>query len=142
MSQVGLRNPCLLCGANAAATASEVKPHSLSTVIAKRRQYCSPLFQVAEALKDIEMEQMEMIQLGVLAPWEKRVQTVVENAAQEIEMNWAVRIAVSSSAQNGVVGMGGAISVQCNKTQSFSITLGKKRNKILIQQSWQQWLRR
>ena len=91
-----------------------------------RRQYRSPLFQVAEALKDIEMEQMETIRPGVLAPWEKRVQTVVENAAQSLEANWAVRIAVSSSARNGVVGMGGAISIQSNETQSFSVTLGKR----------------
>lgn len=80
-----------------------------------RRQYHSPLFQVAEALKDIEIEQIETIQLGVLAPWEKRVQTVVENAAQEIGINWAVRIAVSSSARNRVVRMGGASSTQNNE---------------------------
>lgn len=91
-----------------------------------RRQYRSPLFQVAEALKDIEMERMETIQPGVLAPWEKRVQTVVENAAQGLEANWAVRIAVSSSARNGVVGMGGAISIQNNEKRSFSVTLGKR----------------
>ncbi|KAI1508879.1 ABC transporter transmembrane region [Pyrenophora tritici-repentis] len=91
-----------------------------------RRQYRSPLFQVAEALKDIEMEQMETIRPGVLAPWEKRVQTVVEDAAQGLEANWAVRIAVSSSARNGVAGMGGAISIQKNERQSFSVTLGKR----------------
>ncbi|KAG9185064.1 hypothetical protein G6011_03011 [Alternaria panax] len=91
-----------------------------------RRQYRSPLFQVAEALKDIEMERMETIRPGVLAPWEKRVQTVVENAAQGLEANWAVRIAVSGSARNGVVGMGGAISIQNNEKRSFSVTLGKR----------------
>ncbi|RYN85679.1 hypothetical protein AA0119_g13223, partial [Alternaria tenuissima] len=91
-----------------------------------RRQYRSPLFQVAEALKDIDMERMETIRPGVLAPWEKRVQTVVENAAQGLEANWAVRIAVSSSARNGVVGMGGAISIQNIEKRSFSVTLGKR----------------
>ena len=69
------------------------------------------------------MERIETIQLGVLAPWEKRVQTVVENAAQGLEANWAVRIAVSGSARNGVVGMGGAISIQNNEKRSFSAVL-------------------
>ena len=54
------------------------------------------------------------------------MQTIVENAAQEIGMNWAVRIAVSSSARNGVVGIGGAIYIQNNEKQSFSVTLGKR----------------
>ena len=91
-----------------------------------RRQYRSPLYQVADALKDIEMEQMETIRPCVLAPWEKRVQAVSENAAQRLEANWAVRIAVSSSSRNGVVGMGGAISIQNSETRSFSTTLGKR----------------
>ena len=81
---------------------------------------------MAEALKDIDMEQMETTCLCILAPWEKRVQIVVENAAQGLEANWAVRIAVSSSARNGVVGMGGAISIQNNEKQSFSLTLGRR----------------
>jgi hypothetical protein len=51
------------------------------------------------------------------------VQTVVENAAQGLEANWAVRIAVSGSARNGVVGMGGAISIQNNEKRSFSAVL-------------------
>ena len=69
---------------------------------------------------------METIRLDVLALWEKRVQTVVENAAQGLEANWAVRIAVSSSLQNGAVGMGSAISIQGNETKAFSVTLGKR----------------
>jgi ribonuclease HI len=54
------------------------------------------------------------------------VQTIVENAAQGLKANWAVRIAVSSSSRNGVVGIGGAISIQNNEKQSFSVTLGKR----------------
>ena len=96
-----------------------------------RRQYRSPLYQVAEALKDIEMEQMETIRPCVLAPGEKRVQAVSEDAAQRLEANWAVRIAVSSSSRNGVVGMGGAISIQNNETRSFSTTLGKREEQNL-----------
>jgi hypothetical protein len=42
---------------------------------------------VAEALNDIEMEQMETIRPCVLAPWEKRVQAVTEDAAKRLEAN-------------------------------------------------------
>lgn len=49
-----------------------------------RRQYRSPLYQVADLLKGIEMEQMEIIRPGVLAPWENRVQTVTKDAAQRL----------------------------------------------------------
>lgn len=51
---------------------------------------------------------------------------LVENAALELEASWAVRIAIISSARNGVVGMGGAISIQDSEKQSFSVTLGKR----------------
>jgi hypothetical protein len=81
---------------------------------------------VAEALKDIEMERMETIWPGVLALWEKRVQTVVKNAAQGLKANWAVRIAVSSLSRNRVVRIRGAVSIQKNEKQSFSVTLGKR----------------
>lgn len=91
-----------------------------------RRQYRSPLYEVAETLKDIEMEQTETIRPCILAPWEKRVQVATEDAAQRLEANWAVRIAISSSSRNGIVGMGGAIRVQNDETQSFSATLGKR----------------
>jgi hypothetical protein len=40
-----------------------------------RRQHRSPLYQVADALKDIEMEKLETINSFTLAPWEKRVRT-------------------------------------------------------------------
>ena len=55
----------------------------------------------------------------------------MENATQSLEANWAVRIAVSSSARNGVVGIRGAISIQSNETQSFSVTLGKREEQNL-----------
>lgn len=54
------------------------------------------------------------------------MEVVTEDAAQRLEANWAVRIAVSSSSRNRVVGIGGAISMQNNETQSFSTTLGKR----------------
>lgn len=91
-----------------------------------RRQHRSPLYQVAEALKEIEFEQMETVHPGVLAPWVKRAQTITDNSVQELRANWAIRIAVSSSSRNGVVGMGGAIKIQNNEVQCFCTTLGKR----------------
>ena len=36
-----------------------------------RRLHCSPLYQVADALKDIVMEELETINPFTIAPWEK-----------------------------------------------------------------------
>lgn len=98
-----------------------------------RRQHRSPLYQVAEALKDIPMEELEVIKPYTLAPWEKRVQTMTDGAPRGPNAAWAVRIAVSSSSRNGVVGMGGAIEIHKsaqstpgNGTVTFSSTLGKR----------------
>ena len=91
-----------------------------------RRQHRSPLYQVAEALKAIEMEKMETINPYVLAPWEKRVHTITDGSAQKLNADWAVRIAVSSSSRKGVVGMGGAIKIQYTEARSFSTTLGNR----------------
>jgi hypothetical protein len=99
-----------------------------------RRQYRSPLYQVAEALKDIAMEELETISPYTVAPWEKRIHTSVDDAAlRQLDTGWAVRIAVSSSARNGVVGIGGAIeirklarSVPRDETLFLSSTLGRR----------------
>jgi hypothetical protein len=40
-----------------------------------RRLHRSPLYQVADALKNIEMETLETIDPFTLAPWEERLQT-------------------------------------------------------------------
>jgi hypothetical protein len=97
-----------------------------------RRQHRSPLYQVADALKDISMEELETINPYTLAPWEKRALTITDGTAPKPNAGWAVQIAVSSSSRNGVVGMGGAIeihkSVQNNPSDeilTFSTTLGK-----------------
>jgi hypothetical protein len=99
-----------------------------------RRQHRSPLYQVAEAFKDIAMEELETINPCILAPWERRVQTITHDSASKcLDADWGVRIAVSSSARNGVVRMGGAMEVRksaCNgqrcEIMSFSSTLGKR----------------
>lgn len=53
------------------------------------------------------MEEVETIRACPISPWEERLLAVVENTAtQHRDDNWAVRIAVSSSARNGMVGIG------------------------------------
>jgi ribonuclease HI len=69
-----------------------------------------------------------------LAPWEKRVQTITdESASTQLDARWGARIAVSSSARNSVIGMGGAIEIHKsarnnprNEILSFSSTLGTR----------------
>ena len=98
-----------------------------------RKLHRSPLYQVADALKGIEMEGMETINPFALAPWEKRVDTIIDEtaAARQVDINWAIRIAVSSSARNSVVGIGGVIQTQTSlgdspRLETFSSTLGKR----------------
>lgn len=51
---------------------------------------------------------LESIQPFTLKPWEKRVQAFnYENAAKQQDIEWDIRVAVSSSARNCVVGIGG-----------------------------------
>ncbi len=88
---------------------------------------------MADALKDIAIEELETINPFTLAPWEKRVQTITdETAAMQADAGWAVRIAVSSSsAGNDVVGMGGVVELPASgsdnsKVETFSSTLGTR----------------
>ncbi len=70
--------------------------------------------------------------IPTLAPWEKRVETIVEDAAdRRADEHGAVRIAVSSSARNELAGIGGAIQIQKPardelNAETFSLTLGAK----------------
>jgi exonuclease III/ribonuclease HI len=97
-----------------------------------RRQHRSPLYQVADALKGITMEELETIHPFTLAPWEERILAITdEGTATQREANYDVRIAVSSSARNGVVGVGGAVTLPASgysspKLRTFSSTLGAR----------------
>ena len=65
---------------------------------------------MAEALEDIAMAELETINPYTLASWEERSQTITDELAlRQLCMDWGVRIAVSGSARNGVVGIGGVI---------------------------------
>ncbi|KAJ5267456.1 hypothetical protein N7478_010264 [Penicillium angulare] len=75
-----------------------------------RRYHRSPLYQVADALRHIDMETLETINPFTLAPWDERVQTDVgvQHEAQT-EAGGYMQVAVSSSARNELVGSGVAI---------------------------------
>ncbi|KAJ6045702.1 uncharacterized protein N7446_012566 [Penicillium canescens] len=97
-----------------------------------RRYHRSPLYQVADALKNIEMETLETINPFTLAPWEVRVQAGVEVTPQPPTVpGGLMQIATSSSARNELVGFGLAIERQPPryrklKLQTLSVTLGAR----------------
>jgi ribonuclease HI len=97
-----------------------------------RRSYRSPFYQVADLLEDVPMESIETVNPFVLTPWEERVDTTVdETATAQMETGWAVRIAVSSSARNGMVGMGGVVRIPLSmcggpRDETFTMTLGSR----------------
>src|SRR6201996_292139 len=95
-----------------------------------RRQYRSPLYDVAEGLKDFALEKLETINPFTLAPWEKRLHTITDATAAE-EVDAAVRVAVSSSARKGLVGIGGATQIATSarskpKRTTFYATIGTR----------------
>ena len=91
----------------------------------------SPFHQVACRLKDIPMDEMEDIKPFPLAPWVKRVQTIVDETKERTTAGWSVKLAVSSSARNGVVGAGGVSQIPTSargisKRDVFSFTFGHR----------------
>ncbi|OQE10076.1 hypothetical protein PENFLA_c095G04748 [Penicillium flavigenum] len=97
-----------------------------------RRYHRSPLYQVADALKHIDMETLETINPFTLAPWEERMQTDIDQP-QDFQTRAGVymQIAVSSSARNELVGFGVAIEKQPPryrklKLKTLSVTLGAR----------------
>jgi hypothetical protein len=97
-----------------------------------RRYHRSPLYQVADALRNIEMESLETINPFTLAPWESRVHTDDYLIPEESTVpGGSMQIAFSSSARNELVGFGVAIEKQPPryrkvKLKAFSVTLGAR----------------
>jgi ribonuclease HI len=97
-----------------------------------RRYHRSPLYHVADALKRTEMESLETINPFTLAPWEERVQSDShETPETQTEAGGVMRIAVSSSARNDLVGFGVAIEkrpprYRKPRLKTFSVTLGAR----------------
>lgn len=78
------------------------------------------------------MDELETINPFTLAPWENRVRTITnELTTTQRNVNSDVRIAVSSSARNDLVGVGGAATLPpfvygSPKLGTFSSTLGPR----------------
>ena len=65
---------------------------------------------MADALKDIEIEILEIINLFILTLWEARVQIDIEKISEsQTNTGRSIQITVSSSAQNKIVGFGGVV---------------------------------
>ncbi|KAJ5085332.1 hypothetical protein N7532_010103 [Penicillium argentinense] len=115
-------------------TLPETNPLRRNTARIKkfRRYHRSPLYQVADALKNIDMETLETINPFTLAPWEVRVQAGVEATPQSPTVpGGLMQIATSSSARNELVGFGVAIERQPPryrklKLKTLSVTLGAR----------------
>ncbi|GCB24364.1 hypothetical protein AAWM_07249 [Aspergillus awamori] len=95
-------------------TLPETHPLRRNTALIKkfRRYDSSPLHQVADALKNIEVETLGTINPFTLAPWEERLQVNIgESSESQTETGGSMQIAVSSSARNEML-------------KAFSVTLG------------------
>jgi ribonuclease HI len=117
-------------------TLPETNPLRRNTARIKkfRRYHRSPLYQVADALKTIEMKTLETINPFTLAPWEARVRVqadVEANPQSPTVPGGLMQIATSSSALNELVGFGVAIEWQPPryrklKLKTLSVTLGAR----------------
>ena len=90
------------------------------------RRFLSPLQRITEALGGAPTAAMERIEPYAIAPWEARMKVQLES--HEAPIAEGIQIATSSSARNGVVGLGGAIrdttTQVLNGTVLYSMTVG------------------
>jgi hypothetical protein len=99
------------------------------------RRFTSPLQRIAHAHQNMPTARMEVIQPYVIAPWEERLPATInpgtEEAIDAANSICGIRIATSSSARKGRVGMGGAIHDTLGITTgrepiTYSATLGAR----------------
>ena len=87
---------------------------------------------MAEALKGIPMDELETINPFTLILWENRVRTITSDVTTtQRNADYDIRIAVSGSARNGLVGVGAAAVLPASiygspKLGTFSSTLGPR----------------
>jgi hypothetical protein len=78
-----------------------------------RRFHRSPFYELASSLAEVPMEDSETINPFTLAPWTDRIETTTDDGEaepwSEARHDGSVRIAVSSSARNGLLGVGGVV---------------------------------
>ncbi|KAI8417239.1 hypothetical protein FOFC_03552 [Fusarium oxysporum] len=108
--------------------------------ISPLRRFISPLRRIADICRELPKDTMEVIQPSTLAPWEARLQVILNSQGEEEEnkikelakAGWAVRIAASSSARNNLVGIRGTIRIPISVaragkiSETFSVTLGTR----------------
>ncbi|KAJ6436766.1 Chromo domain protein [Purpureocillium lavendulum] len=104
--------------------------------IRKFKRFCrSPFYELATALNDIPVDELETISPFCLAPWAERVRTITDDdhtaTGIDADTGPALRVAVSSSARNGLVGSGAVIEVPSENGQGsgrerHSFTLGPR----------------
>lgn len=94
----------------------------------KYRRFLSPLQRIAETFHRTSTRAMELIEPYTIAPWEARV--IVQIEGHEAPISEGIQMATSSSARNGVVGMGGAVTDTTAEVLSrpvlYSVTLGPR----------------
>jgi ribonuclease HI len=90
----------------------------------------SPLQKIARAHQNTPTNRMEVIRPYIIAPWENRLTTTLDFSTEEAVhvTAYGVRIATSSSAKKGIVGIGGAIhdTLGIREPSAFSVTLGAR----------------
>jgi hypothetical protein len=100
------------------------------------RRFTSPLQRIAHAHQNTPTDKMEVIEPYVIAPWEERLTVTIDLGTEVAAVRVAnttpgIRIATSSSARKGMVGMGGAIHdtlgiVTGREPITYSVTLGAR----------------
>lgn len=102
--------------------------------IRKFKRFCrSPFYELATALNDIPVDELETINPFSLAPWAERIRTITDDddaaTGTEAGADGVMHVAVSSSARNGLVGSGAVIELSPTSGQGaglerHSFTLG------------------
>ena len=77
-------------------------------------RFTSPLQRIAHAHQNTPTDKTEVIELYVIPPWEERLSAKIDcgtgaAAVRVANTTRGTRIATSSSARKGIVGIGGAI---------------------------------
>ncbi|KZL63631.1 reverse transcriptase [Colletotrichum tofieldiae] len=85
------------------------------------RRFLSSFQLMAEAYDDLPLNKLETIKGYPIAPWEDLVDNDTVKASEAIRSGWAVRIAMGSSARNGVVDSGTATTLPASFREGGSI---------------------
>lgn len=87
-----------------------------------RRYHCSPLYQVADTLKNIKIELLETINPFTLVSWETYVQTENESISEGSTVpDGSIQIVFSSLSRNKLVGFGIAIEKQLSRYRKVKL---------------------